>query len=135
MMICGRTIDITTRHLSHRACPAMWASGRTRKICIRDTEEDVMAQPRPRSTHVDTWIVTTISLPAALAGALRVPLRNRTIPAPWGLPSPSRHQSVWVPITAALAALTFLLTKGALLGAAFAAANAATLVSKARRLS
>ncbi len=47
-----------------------------------------MAQPRPRSTHVDTWIVTTISLPAALAGALRVPLRNRTIPEPWGLPSP-----------------------------------------------
>src|SRR5262245_34367346 len=44
-MILGRTIDVITRHASHRARPAMWPGGRMAQ-CPR-TEEDVMAQPPP----------------------------------------------------------------------------------------
>jgi len=74
-----------------------------------------MAQPAPEAHTSSPGSLPTTPLPAALAGALRVQLRNRTTLAPGGLPSPSWHQAKWVAITAALAALTSLLIKGALL--------------------
>jgi len=73
-----------------------------------------MAQTRPEAHPSSPGSLPTTPLPAGLAGALRVPLRNRTTLAPGALPTPSWHQSTWAPITAALAALTSLLIKGAL---------------------
>ena len=75
VMILGRTIDVITRHASHRARPAMWPGGRTPHR--RRTEEDVMAQPRPLRVHVTGRTAAVVLLAAAPAGTPGIPSFDR----------------------------------------------------------
>src|SRR5262245_37845269 len=85
-MILGRTIDVITRHASHRARPAMWPGGRTAH-CLR-TEEDVMAQPGPSRAHVAGRRTAVVLLPAAPARTLRIRSLDHTTPATGGISFP-----------------------------------------------
>src|SRR5262249_57526016 len=83
-MILGRTIDVITRHASHRARPAMWPGGRMAQ-CPR-TEEDVMAQSRPSRAHVAGQRTAVVLLPAAPARTLGIRSPDHTTPAARGIP-------------------------------------------------
>ena len=100
-MILGRTIDVITRHTSHRARPAMWPGGRTPHR--RRTEEDVMAQPRPSRAHVAGRSVAVVLLAAAPAGTPGIPSFDHITPAAGGLP-------VLLPCPVACAAAAALLS-------------------------
>ena len=100
-MILGRTIDVITRHASHRARPAMWPGGRTPHR--RRTEEDVMAQPSPSRAHVTGRTAAVVLLAAAPAGTPGIPPFDHITPAAGGLP-------VLLPCPVACAAAAALLS-------------------------
>jgi hypothetical protein len=98
-MILGRTIDVITRHTSHRARSAIWPGGRTPHR--RRTEEDVMAQPRPSRAHVTGRTAAIVLLAASPAGTPGIPSFDRITPG--GLP-------VLLPCPVACAAAAALLS-------------------------
>jgi len=70
-----------------------------------------MAQPTPRRKNPATLVVVTILVLVAIAGTLVVPIYARSAPK-WGdFPFFYWYQLIWVPVTAVLCWLCYLMLR------------------------
>ena len=70
-----------------------------------------MAQPAPSGKSPARWGVVTVLLTVAIGGTLWVPLYARSLPKLGDLPFFYWYQFIWVPISAVLCWICYLLLK------------------------
>ena len=70
-----------------------------------------MAQPAPSGKSPATWGAVTVLLIVAIAGTLWVPIYARSMPALGPFPFFYWYQLIWVPLTAAILWICYLLLR------------------------
>jgi hypothetical protein len=70
-----------------------------------------MAQPAPSGKSPATWGAVTILLIVAIAGTLWVPIYARSMPELGPFPFFYWYQLIWVPLTAAILWICYLLLR------------------------
>ena len=70
-----------------------------------------MAKPAPSGKSPATWGVVTILVSVAIVGALWVPIFARSMPKLGDFPFFYWYQLLWVPVTAVLCWICYLLLK------------------------